>query len=125
VLCEPRSRDLGDCRPGAAAFALQNRAVDVLRPGLAEDVELRQVAGIGDLYALLGGSDRLLPGADVGVAREQAFQLHVQRVSKQRVDSADAEHHRQTQRHPDRTSQEGPSADRFSTATHKCTRTGG
>jgi hypothetical protein len=44
------------------------------------------------------------------VAREQAFQLHVQGIGKQRVDAANSEHRRKTQRHPERTSQKAPYA---------------
>ena len=105
VLREPRAGDLGNRSPGAAALALQHRAVDVLRPGLAEDVELRQVAGIGHPDALLGGRDRLLPGANIRVAREQVFQFRVQRSSKQRADFADSEHRRHGQREQARRAQ--------------------
>src|SRR5512132_1959048 len=108
VLCELRSGDVGDGKPGAAALARQHRAVDVLRPGLAEDVELRQVTRVGDPDALLSRRQRLLPGADVGVVRDQAFQLRVERAGKQWVGSADGEHRRPIQRHPQTTSQDAP-----------------
>ncbi|MFO1113195.1 MAG: hypothetical protein U1E35_04770 [Rhodospirillales bacterium] len=65
---------------GAAALALQHRAVDVLRAGLAEDIELRQVSGEGLADPLLRRLGLAHPGENLRVAGQQPGELAVQRL---------------------------------------------